>query len=70
MSKSKQTIDQGRVRCPVRGEDVDIELCVACPRLAGVELDSDPHIVCQYDASPLDWATAVAGSRWVGRRPP
>lgn len=40
--------DTAHLYCPVRGRDVDIELCLACPRLQDFDLDTRrPYLVCR-----------------------
>lgn len=41
-------IDHGNVNCPVRGADVEVDLCLGCPRL--VEIDEHapaPYVRCE-----------------------
>lgn len=41
-------IDEGKVHCPVRGADIEVDLCLGCERL--VELDehaSPPFVRCE-----------------------
>jgi len=38
-------IDDGRVFCPVRRRDVELDLCLACEKLAAVEVDASPPSV-------------------------
>ncbi len=49
MSRLKHFIDESaNVYCPVRGRDVDVELCLACNRLEEFDLDSrEPYLVCR-----------------------
>jgi hypothetical protein len=40
------------VGCPIRATDVDIEECMACPKLLRVVEDDPPYVVCaawRYD---------------------
>ncbi|HEV2249358.1 MAG TPA: hypothetical protein VGT60_02495 [Candidatus Limnocylindria bacterium] len=39
-------VDGARVGCPLRGADVDIEECLACPKLLRVVDDDPPYVVC------------------------
>lgn len=54
-----QLIDQGRVFCPLRKKDIDIDVCAACGSLRGIELEVPvPHVSCEVtDVSliPLRW---------------
>lgn len=53
--KRLQFVVEGRVHCPVRHLDVDIEECLGCRRLDDIDLDSrHPHVVCRLDGSELD----------------
>ena len=57
MTKRIQIIDQGRVFCPVRMRDVDIDQCVGCKRLDGIDVDSrHPHVVCQIEQDDIERA--------------
>jgi len=48
-------IDQGKVWCPVRGRDVDFDLCAGCHSLDEIELDGErPHVRCE-PAAPRAW---------------
>ncbi|HEY3076905.1 MAG TPA: hypothetical protein VGJ74_17175 [Burkholderiales bacterium] len=38
-------IDAGRVSCPLRGHDVDFDLCAGCPSMREIELRSSPAFV-------------------------
>jgi hypothetical protein len=41
-------IDRGRVNCPVRGSDVEIDLCYACGRAEAIEGGAPlPFVRCQ-----------------------
>jgi hypothetical protein len=49
-------VDAGRVNCPYRG-DIDVELCVDCPRLDGVDDSGDAwRIRCTTPNRMLDLA--------------
>lgn len=39
-------VDGARVGCPLRAMDVDIEECMACPKLLRVVDDEPPYVVC------------------------
>ncbi len=53
--KQMQFVTEGRVLCPVRHRDVDIELCLGCARLDDIDLDSrHPHVVCRLELTELD----------------
>lgn len=49
LRRREQLVDEvGLVRCPERGMDVEVELCMACPRLRAATYDEDRivTIVC------------------------
>jgi hypothetical protein len=53
-ARDEHFIDQGRVHCPVRGRDVDFDLCVGCRWSTGIDLDAQPPVVrCRPDEPPL-----------------
>lgn len=58
MSERVLIVDDGRVRCPVRRRDVEVDDCLGCGRLREARLDADlPVIVCvlgMYEALPAD----------------
>jgi hypothetical protein len=39
-------VDGARVGCPLRGVDVDIEVCMGCTKLLRVVDDDPPYVVC------------------------
>ena len=44
-------IDNGRVWCPVRGHDVDFDLCAGCRSLEALDLDGEcPSVRCAPEA--------------------
>ena len=49
MSKDKHLIDEtAHVYCPLRGRDVDVEVCLVCRRLEDFDFDSRrPYLVCR-----------------------
>jgi hypothetical protein len=49
MSKLKHFIDEtAHVYCPMRGRDVDLEVCLGCRRLEDFDLDTRrPYLVCR-----------------------
>lgn len=52
MTKLTHAIEDGRVFCPNRGRDVDVERCLTCPLLADIDLDSRrPKVVCRLSAA-------------------
>jgi hypothetical protein len=57
-------IDEGSVSCPRRGA-VDVESCLACDCLLGVEGEWRARIVCSY---PFTVASRVADELAAGRR--
>ena len=36
----------GRVNCPIRDADVDVDECLACGRVARIVEDDPPYVVC------------------------
>lgn len=42
--RDRNPVEGGRVSCPVRGERVDVELCVSCAALRRFDADA---IVCR-----------------------
>ena len=46
-------IDCGKVGCPVRGRDVDLDLCCSCQWLLEVDPRADlPFVRCQPELAP------------------
>lgn len=41
----ERIIDAGRVHCPARSRDVDVETCAACGWAIAIELDAKPAVV-------------------------
>lgn len=53
--RRKHFIEDGHVWCPVRGRDVEIDLCMACRSLEVMHLDGEqPHVRCAPEA-PRAW---------------
>lgn len=54
----KLIVDRGRVSCPSRGRDVDVEECFACEQLEDADIDAKrPLVVClarTRELRPLD----------------
>ena len=50
----ERMVDAGRVYCPVRSRDVDVEACFACGWASTIELDAKPAIVRCRPAEPLE----------------
>jgi hypothetical protein len=49
----RRFIDAGRVSCPLRAGDVDVDRCASCPWLAGFDHGSrTPSIRCRPDFVP------------------
>lgn len=47
-------IDHGRVNCPVRGRDVDFDLCAGCRWANGIDLAATPAVVrCRPERQPI-----------------
>lgn len=41
-------VDRGKVWCPVRGRDVEVDLCAGCQSLEAMELDAErPCVRCE-----------------------
>lgn len=61
MPKVKLLVDEtAHVSCPVRGRDVDIELCLACPRLEDFDLDTRrPSLLCRRPETSV-WMSPLA----------
>lgn len=53
LPRGAHIVDNGRVGCPIRGADVDVEECLTCPRLTGVGEDGALTYVTCRTASPL-----------------
>ena len=52
-------IDNGKVGCPVRGRDVETDVCAGCRSLEAIEADGErPYVRCEPAALPA----------WVLRR--
>ena len=48
-------IDNGKVWCPVRGRDVELDLCSGCRSLDAIEVDGEaPYVRCEPPA-PRAW---------------
>jgi hypothetical protein len=48
-------IDNGRAWCPVRGRDVESDVCAACRSLERIELDCErPYVRCAAEL-PRAW---------------
>ena len=47
----RRCADAGRVSCPARAIDIEIDACLACPRLVDIEYDGEDVVVrCQSTA--------------------
>jgi hypothetical protein len=47
-------IDQGRVHCPLRGRDVEFDLCAGCRWASGIDLEATPPVVrCEPERHPV-----------------
>lgn len=57
-------VAEGLVACPRSGRDEQVERCLACPHLLGLEA-TPTRVVCAW---PLDVAGAVARELALGRR--
>lgn len=52
--EQRRLVDGARVGCPLRAADVDIEECMACPKLLRVVDDDPPYVVCSaWRADPF-----------------
>lgn len=47
--EGRRFLDGSRVGCPLRETDVDIEVCLACPRLRRFVSDDRPYVTCVAD---------------------
>ena len=44
----KHLIDQGRVSCPIRGRDIEFDLCIGCRSLLEIDETADlPFVRCR-----------------------
>ena len=51
---SEHFIDNGRVYCPVRKRDVEVDLCASCRWTASIDLNaSAPLVRCRPESSPV-----------------
>lgn len=48
-------IDNGKVWCPVRGADVEVDRCAGCRSLEAIEFDGEPPYVRCEPATPRAW---------------
>lgn len=49
-------IHEGRVYCPVRGRDVEFDLCAGCAQVREIQPDVEfPYVRCQ-PGSVIGWA--------------
>jgi hypothetical protein len=49
-------IDHGRVGCPVRGHDVEVDTCAGCDHLLAVDEKAPlPFVRCSTPESALNW---------------
>lgn len=48
-------VDNGKVWCPVRGRDVELDLCAGCRSLEAIELDGEHPLVRCEPAAPRAW---------------
>ena len=47
-------IDNGRVFCPIRQQDTDIDICAACHRIREMDTTAEPGFVrCQLETAKL-----------------
>jgi hypothetical protein len=47
-------IDEGRVYCPVRGRDVEFDLCASCRWVASIDMQGRAAVVrCRPESSPV-----------------
>ena len=48
-------IDRGRVACPIRGGDADIELCAGCQWLSEFGDTANPPVIrCRPELAPVE----------------
>ena len=51
--QDRHFIDNGRVYCPIRQKDTEIDICAGCPRVQQIARgDGPPYVRCQLE-SPL-----------------
>ena len=51
---SEHFIDNGRVYCPVRERDVEVDLCASCRWTASIDLSARaPLVRCRPESSPV-----------------
>ena len=49
----KRYVHDGRLFCPVRGCDIDVDLCAGCDWLTAINLgDELPFVRCQPEPAP------------------
>ena len=47
-------VDAGRVQCPLRGREVDVDLCAGCASLTEIDLQAEPPFLrCRPEPTPL-----------------
>ena len=49
----RHMIAEGRVGCPVRGGDVDLEACLRCRSLRGIAQELPGYVLCDGATSDL-----------------
>lgn len=62
----------GLVGCPVRGSDVDVDVCLECRNLLEARRDVDGRVVeirCRPSLASRPDAFDVGFLGWIGRRP-
>ncbi len=53
-TSDEHLIDDGRVFCPVRGQDVEFDFCAGCEWATGIDLRAEPPVVrCRPQRSPV-----------------
>ena len=50
--RDQHLVDNGTVGCPSRGEDVDVERCLACPAFGNlVAADDVTYVLCRPEST-------------------
>jgi hypothetical protein len=56
-ARERRKICDGRVDCPLRGADVDVDACIECDWVASIyRRGGDGFVRCRPDASSEGWA--------------
>lgn len=55
MPQDRHFIDGGRVFCPLRGQDVEFDLCAGCNSMSEIDLEAKPAFVRCSPEVPRPW---------------